>query len=323
LNDSSFSEKDSVILYAFAFCALLLLSLAVPLFEGDAALYVSYLIPQVCYAGAAVIYIKGYKNECFLSVVPLKKPFLLALLFAFFTAVAIYCQNLIVGVSFDWLLEFMGFSQEIPMPDITHAGGYILCLVFLCVLPAVGEEIMFRGVFLTPLRKYGDSYAVLLSALVFALSHLNPSQFIYQFIFGVYLGYAVVKTDNILFSSFLHFLSNAFVITLPLLIPNYNALGEPTLINAGIMGILCVAGTLSVYSALHFFIRAAHSDGIKKVKTEATKEEENFFKFFKNNWRATCYNKEDKKNRLFNPAVILCAALLVLLTINTAAIKLL
>ena len=78
------------------------------------------------------------------------------------------------------------------------------------VLPALLEELVFRGYVLRTLRVYGDWFAVMVSSLLFGLMHGNISQIPFAIIVGLALGWLYVMTDNIWVPVAVHFANNAF-----------------------------------------------------------------------------------------------------------------
>lgn len=111
------------------------------------------------------------------------------------------------GVIFVW----SGFG--LPVPDLSgdqdgSTRSLIFSLISTAVLPAVLEEMSFRGILLERLRPFGDRFAVLVSALLFGLAHGNIIQIPFAFLLGLFFGYIVVRTNNILLAMLLHFLNN-------------------------------------------------------------------------------------------------------------------
>lgn len=88
--------------------------------------------------------------------------------------------------------------------------GAILKIV---VLAPVIEELIFRGVIMHGLmRNYSKFTAVFVSALMFALFHLNPWQFPATFILGILLGILMLRTRNILLCILGHAINNGLVL---------------------------------------------------------------------------------------------------------------
>lgn len=101
------------------------------------------------------------------------------------------------------------FSFQINTPTTL-----ILTLISSAIIPAIGEELLFRGVIFNALKEKGSLYATIVSSLFFALFHFNLSQSIYPFLFGLILGFSYAKTKNILVPMLIHFFNNATNIVL-------------------------------------------------------------------------------------------------------------
>ena len=87
------------------------------------------------------------------------------------------------------------YSPDIPMP--TGAVGVITSILRVVVVAALTEELVLRGYVMGNLRKYGDTFAILASSIVFALMHGNLVQAPFALIAGFGLGYLSVKTGSI------------------------------------------------------------------------------------------------------------------------------
>lgn len=128
----------------------------------------------------------------------------------------------------NWFVELFGklgydvASSSITMP--TDVFGYILMSLFLSLVPAVCEEIMFRGAIAVGLRRQGAAVAVLLSAAMFALMHGNPVQLVHQFGIGVVLAVVVLTSGDIKYAMAFHFLNNFISCIASLIFPSLNSI---------------------------------------------------------------------------------------------------
>lgn len=106
------------------------------------------------------------------------------------------------------LLESIGL--KIPEDTLTFRTPQEVALgaIFISLLPAICEETLFRGVVLQGLRRFGDFYAVIVSAALFMLMHANPLQTPFPFVMGIVLGIVFIKTGNLIYSSVIHFVNN-------------------------------------------------------------------------------------------------------------------
>ena len=78
------------------------------------------------------------------------------------------------------------------------------------VYAPVFEEWLCRGMVLRGLlAKIKPAWAIVLSALFFAIIHLNPVQGMNAFLLGLILGYVYYKTGSLWLTMFLHFVGNS------------------------------------------------------------------------------------------------------------------
>lgn len=119
----------------------------------------------------------------------------------------------IIGSYILTVLEFVGVTPA-DMPDMQDGTIPVLLLNILVVgvLPALLEELLFRGVILQGLRSAGDTVALVVSALMFGLMHGTLYQIPFAFILGLVFGYIVLKTGNILWSMGLHAANNTLAV---------------------------------------------------------------------------------------------------------------
>lgn len=88
-------------------------------------------------------------------------------------------------------------------------------LLHAAVIPAVVEELAFRGVVLTGLRAvFKDRLAVAVSAMMFAILHLTPLSFPHLLLLGVLLGAARLRTGSVWPCVAIHGVYNALVLVL-------------------------------------------------------------------------------------------------------------
>ncbi len=91
-------------------------------------------------------------------------------------------------------------------------GIYGAFLKVVIIAPII-EELIFRGVIMHGLmRNYSEFTAVFVSALMFALFHLNPWQLPATFILGLLLGILMIRTRNIYLCILGHAINNGLVL---------------------------------------------------------------------------------------------------------------
>ncbi len=97
--------------------------------------------------------------------------------------------------------------------DELSQGHFAAYLLAFALLPALCEELAFRGFLLSGLRRrFRPRDAVLVSAFLFALYHMNAFLFLPAFFLGVALGLLTLRSRSLLPAIALHFLHNGVLI---------------------------------------------------------------------------------------------------------------
>ena len=101
----------------------------------------------------------------------------------------------------------------------------LLTLIFSVILTPIAEELLMRKLFIDRLKKYGEGFAVIVSALSFGLFHGNLYQFFYAALTGLVLGFIYIR-GGLKYSVLLHMLLNFWGSIMVLL---YNKAAETVL----------------------------------------------------------------------------------------------
>lgn len=116
-----------------------------------------------------------------------------------------------------------GWFGAIPVtPDIsvsTTASGLVWALVNVCLLPAFLEECIYRGVLMQSLRRFGDGFALVISAVLFSLMHRNVLQAPIALLMGLVIGYFVLRTGSLWTGVLMHFCNNLLAVTQQVVTP--------------------------------------------------------------------------------------------------------
>ena len=105
-----------------------------------------------------------------------------------------------------------------PDPGIPEITGGVLSIlnaadVNVALLPALCEEVAFRGFILTGLqRRFRPRAAIVLCSFLFALSHLNVFQFLPAFFLGIVLGLLTIRSKSLVPSILFHFLHDSVLL---------------------------------------------------------------------------------------------------------------
>ncbi len=117
----------------------------------------------------------------------------------------------IINLIFPFSESYLNALQKIVTPD--SSGIYFLFFV-VGITPGICEEILCRGYILGAFKSRGFWTPIIVSAMLFAILHLDPFRFIPVAVLGMYLGYLVVRSGSIFVSMFAHMLNNSLAIAL-------------------------------------------------------------------------------------------------------------
>ena len=145
-----------------------------------------------------------------LPLAPIKRTSFGFALWGIFGAVGICILANIINSFFVAFFKEIGANvPDMPQFMVDTPISFLLNLFTFAVLPALIEELIWRGYILRTLRPYGDFFAVLISSLLFSLMHENLRQLPFTFIVGLFLGYLYVQTGNIWIPIVVHFINNS------------------------------------------------------------------------------------------------------------------
>lgn len=120
--------------------------------------------------------------------------------------IAVYVISGLVGLYFNPSRE-QGFLPDRWRPD--RAGQYAANFAVIVTLVPVVEEITFRGLGFTLLRRFGETAAIVLVGLLFAAAHGLVAAFPIIAVFGSGLAFLRSRTDSVYPGILLHATFNA------------------------------------------------------------------------------------------------------------------
>lgn len=175
--------------------------------------YLTFLLPQICFAAACVVFFRRSKVSPRQTYCGCK--------WYWFPIAAVMQFGLMFSLSelnglFVELLKLAGYApREGYLPNLS-GWNLLPALLVIAVLPALFEETVFRGIISKQMHENGWGLwaCVLVSGALFALFHQNPEQTIYQFICGACFTLVALKAGSVLPTMVAHFLNNALVLSL-------------------------------------------------------------------------------------------------------------
>lgn len=121
-----------------------------------------------------------------------------------------------LAVCVDKIAEFINVLSQVVTPNVV--GNHMIPLILeypfpvaffvIAVMPAVCEELVYRGVLYRNYRKSGMVVGLFLSGFLFGIMHMNLNQFSYAFVLGILLALVNEITGSMLPSVLLHLYIN-------------------------------------------------------------------------------------------------------------------
>ena len=126
--------------------------------------------------------------------------------------------SIIMGIVVQIINEGLAvFGWNMSTPDFSLQTDYnynLILLISTCIIAPIFEELLFRGLILQTLRRYGNVFAIIVTSLLFALMHGNIPQAVPVFFLSVVICFAVIKTGSLWTGIAIHFLNNALSVSI-------------------------------------------------------------------------------------------------------------
>ncbi len=134
-------------------------------------------------------------------------------------------------------------------------GVFLLNVFIMAFLPALGEEIFFRGMIQQYMTKAVNNVyiAIVITAIIFSAFHFQFMGFLPRMLLGIILGCIFVWSKNIWLSVFAHFLNNGAAVTLDYL-NQRNVISEEQLESVASDNVLVVGLSLILLAGLMFVL---------------------------------------------------------------------
>lgn len=173
--------------------------------------FAGVVVQQLMILGVPLVVTWYMKSDC-KTLFSVKKPAKGTVLAGVCLYVGTFClEMLLTGILvkiFPTSAESVNASYEVLMEQPT-----LLIVLVMALMPAVGEEIFFRGFMYGGLKnKYGVKWAIVISAVIFGAFHMSLVKLIPTAMLGACFAYIVYKSGSIYIGMALHFINNAFLL---------------------------------------------------------------------------------------------------------------
>jgi uncharacterized protein len=148
--------------------------------------------------------------------------------------------------------------------------GLFFNLFMIAVIPAIGEELMFRGVLMRIFSRWTSSghLAVWITAIVFSAIHIQFFGFFPRMILGVLFGYLVLYTGSLWPAIIAHFVNNAAAVIFYYLFHQQIVDGTFENIGKGNEGLIYALISLVLTLAIIWWIRKNSTKASPRLEQE-------------------------------------------------------
>ena len=203
------SVSDGIILYAFGLVMLIYVGSLVQLKFGVSGI----IMTQLMIIGLPLLFAYYIKSD-FKKVFSFKLPSIRHMVASFCLWVGTYMGSMIITQIVLYI-----FPQNMEVVEglnnvLLSEDNIFISLLIIAVMPAICEEVFFRGFILTSFRNNKKTIvgAVIGSGILFGLMHMDFIRIIPTSLLGISFAYVVCKSDSIITSMFMHFLNNGFAL---------------------------------------------------------------------------------------------------------------
>lgn len=134
-----------------------------------------------------------------------------------FVSLAVSVIGVVSSILLDSLLSVFSLVPHTNLYLPQDPGAIMLFGIQLCVVAPLVEEFVFRGMIFQSMRRFGDSFALILSAILFALFHGNLVQAPNAFLMGLVIGYFVLYSGSLWVGVIIHMVNNLFSFSMDLI----------------------------------------------------------------------------------------------------------
>jgi len=131
----------------------------------------------------------------------------------------VFSSGILVASYLDeWLRLLLEKQFGLVHPEVFKPSGstsFLTSLAALALLPAISEEIIFRGLILSGYRQYFPArQSIIIGAILFAIAHLSITNFCGPLVLGMIAGWLVTTTGSIFPAMIGHCFNNGLAVVL-------------------------------------------------------------------------------------------------------------
>ena len=163
----------------------------------------------------------------------------------------------------NWMSEMEEKAQVLTKAfmQVNGVGSLLINVFMIAILPAVGEELIFRGILQKLFTELTGKafWGIIISAALFSAMHLQFQGFIPRFALGILFSYLLVWTGSLWLPIIAHFVNNLIAIVGYALI--YKGTIPPETENVGGFAAMWPLGIISIIAVLGL-LRTIKGEGL-------------------------------------------------------------
>lgn len=139
---------------------------------------------------------------------------------ALFLSGALGTLNEMIPVGAKWAARFKrledSYNEQVKViAKMNNLGDYLFSLIVIALVPAIVEEVFFRGAMQRFLQSWTGNawFALIFTSIIFSAVHVSFYGFLPRAALGIILGLLFMYSNNIWLNIFSHFLNNGIAVT--------------------------------------------------------------------------------------------------------------
>ena len=129
-------------------------------------------------------------------------------------------EKMVLPDALKWVEDWMRQKEEetktvtLMLLDMKNISDLIVNLLMIAVIPAIAEELIFRGALQRSLTKifHNPHVAIWMTAFIFSAIHFQFFGFLPRFLMGAAFGYLYFWSGSLWYAMIAHFLNNAYAV---------------------------------------------------------------------------------------------------------------
>ena len=156
-----------------------------------------------------------------------------------------------IGILFEVLVYYLHLPESKDLKFLNDALQHLTpwqaigAVLVVGGAPAFAEEWFFRGYMQTRLSaRWGRWPAIMITAILFGVMHLNPVQGVFAVLLGIYIGYLAEKSGSVRPGMACHFANNAIQVILARYLAAWNVSETAMTITVGVLAVVLVVAVV-------------------------------------------------------------------------------